>query len=652
LSREKLREDTFYRQPTNPSNRNLKTRVLAFSSCSYQSSHLHNDETTPDPAEINFVSFQYHNLVLLKMAGGEGAKERRRLKRLAETGGASAATEKKTPDAKASGPPPKRDDRGPPKRDNKGPPARDSRGPPNRENKGFSKDGWKDKKLDDKPKRFSGSPKDNWKDKKFEKKPFNKKGGTPTRKASTKSKKPKHLKRKLDQVAEDEEAKQKVLRDLKEFETKKEELSQRSKRPKNNSYEKKTEDVSMSGATEGQNEPTLVAETEVHPVEEDFVRSTRTTKAGEESVSEKDSAIPAAMDESDDESKDEEGVEEKDSDDNEAESVSEKDSATPAAIDKSDDESKDEEAVEEKDSDNDEAEDESVAKVKDDDKNDAKEDSSNDNDSSDSDDSDSEDEGEEGRRQRGKRRKGRKDTAALIQETEKEVEAKKKAAAKSAEKEDGEKKGDPNKKTLRKDDKRRCIGRNPVTSFNLGEKYTAKVVYIKPFGVFFDIGCHSDAFCHVSRLQDDYIKNPTDMFKEGDEVSARVVEIDRRAKRITVSLQSDARAEDERASIEARQKRKEIIKNKMKKREEEAGDSKEAPAAAKIVIKAPPSNTKAPRPRAPTNFTHAPRPKAPTSTMPPQQKDESQMTHAELKRARKLARRASRRDEQGEEAPQ
>lgn len=576
------------------------------------------------------------------MAGGEGAKERRRLKRLAETGGASAATEKKTPDAEASGPPAKRDNKGPPNRDSNGPPARDSRGPPNRYNTGYSKDGWKDKKLDNKPKRYSDSPKGNWKDKKFEKKPFNKKGGTPTRKASNKSKKPKHLKRKLEQVADDEEAEQKVLRDLKEFETKKEELSQRNKRPKDNSYEKKTQDVSMSQALTGQKKPTLVAEeTYARPVEEEpFVRSTTATKteeAEEESVSEEGSATPVAVENSDDEAKDE-GAEEEDS-------------ATPAAMDESDDEFRDEEAVEEKDSDDDEAEGESAAEIKEEDKNGAKDDSSSDDDSSDSNDSDSEDEGEEGRRQRGKRRKGRKDTAALIQETEKEVEAKK-AAKKSAEKEDGEKKGDPNKKTLRRDDKRRCIGRNPVTSFKLGEKYPAKVVYIKPFGVFFDIGCHSDAFCHVSRLQDDYIKNPTDMFKEGDEVSARVVEVDRRAKRITVSLQSDARAEDERASIEARQKRKDIIKNKDGKKnrvspgEELAGDSREAarasPAAVKIVIKAPPSINKAP----------ASRPKAPSRTRPPQQKDESQMNPAELKRARKLARRASRREEQGQEAPQ
>jgi ribosomal protein S1 len=123
------------------------------------------------------------------------------------------------------------------------------------------------------------------------------------------------------------------------------------------------------------------------------------------------------------------------------------------------------------------------------------------------------------------------------------------------------------------------------------------------------------------------------MSKEGDEVSARVVEVDRRAKRITGSLQSDARTEDERASIDARQKRRYIIKNKDGKKkkmnpdEEEGVDSKEAarssPAAAKVVIKAPRSITKAP----------VSIPNAPPTTRPSQQKDESQMTPAELKRA-------------------
>lgn len=86
---------------------------------------------------------------------------------------------------------------------------------------------------------------------------------------------------------------------------------------------------------------------------------------------------------------------------------------------------------------------------------------------------------------------------------------------------------------------RRCIGRKPVTDFIVGQCYSGKVVYAKPFGVFFDIGCHSDAFCHVSQLSDRFIESPIEAFPVGQmiENSIRVIAIDRRKKRLTVSLQ-------------------------------------------------------------------------------------------------------------------
>jgi predicted RNA-binding protein with RPS1 domain len=86
---------------------------------------------------------------------------------------------------------------------------------------------------------------------------------------------------------------------------------------------------------------------------------------------------------------------------------------------------------------------------------------------------------------------------------------------------------------------RRCIGRKPVTDFNVGQCYSGKVVYAKLFGVFFDIGCHSDAFCHVSQLSDRFIESPIEAFPVGQTIenSIRVVAVDRRKKRLTVSLQ-------------------------------------------------------------------------------------------------------------------
>ena len=94
------------------------------------------------------------------------------------------------------------------------------------------------------------------------------------------------------------------------------------------------------------------------------------------------------------------------------------------------------------------------------------------------------------KRQRGKKRKGRKDTSDVANNVDQENKQKSNSL---------EKDSNPECDTNEKDDlsatkKRRCIGRKPVTDFVVGQTYTGKVVYIKPFGVFLDIGCHSDAF--------------------------------------------------------------------------------------------------------------------------------------------------------------
>ena len=86
-----------------------------------------------------------------------------------------------------------------------------------------------------------------------------------------------------------------------------------------------------------------------------------------------------------------------------------------------------------------------------------------------------------------------------------------------------------------------------MTDFMLGEQYPGRVRYIKPkLGVFIDIGCHSDAFCHISCVSDQFVSSVEDVLKVDDMIeNARVVEIDRGKKRITVSLRSKEMAENE-----------------------------------------------------------------------------------------------------------
>ena len=172
------------------------------------------------------------------------------------------------------------------------------------------------------------------------------------------------------------------------------------------------------------------------------------------------------------------------------------------------------------------------------------------------------------------------------------------------------------KKTSKKDDKRRCIGRKPVTDFVVGECYTGKVQYIKPrLGAFIDIGCHSDAFIHISCISDSYVSSVDEILNVGDEVeNARVVSIDREKKRVTLSLRSDDAATES-------QKKKESNAPLEPKQEE-----------AKKTLSTEYNDTSGP----PTASSASPA----LST---------QKTGADLKRERKLARRAARRAlQQGE----
>ena len=228
-------------------------------------------------------------------------------------------------------------------------------------------------------------------------------------------------------------------------------------------------------------------------------------------------------------------------------------------------------------------------------------------------------------RQRGRGRRGRQDTAKKIEEME--AAEKSKVSTESDGKSEKELK-DGSTKTGKK---RYCLGRKPVTDFVIGQICSAKVVYVKAFGVFFDVGCHSDAFCHVSRLSDDFIESPESKFKEGDDVpNVRIVEIDRRQKRITVSLQSEARIEDELKSIEARKTRKEKIKNKSKKKPSSHSSGNNNYRSENYNLKG-------------TSVSNEFAVNRPNPSPAKKNLDPSMTTPADLKRARKLARRAERR---------
>lgn len=62
------------------------------------------------------------------------------------------------------------------------------------------------------------------------------------------------------------------------------------------------------------------------------------------------------------------------------------------------------------------------------------------------------------------------------------------------------------------------------------------ITNITNFGAFVDIGIHNDGLIHISQMSDSYIKNPQQIVKLHQHVSVRVIDIDRKRNRISLTL--------------------------------------------------------------------------------------------------------------------
>ena len=61
------------------------------------------------------------------------------------------------------------------------------------------------------------------------------------------------------------------------------------------------------------------------------------------------------------------------------------------------------------------------------------------------------------------------------------------------------------------------------------------VTNVTAFGAFVDIGVHQDGLVHISELANHFVKDPADVVKTGDKIDVRVLEVDLKRKRISLS---------------------------------------------------------------------------------------------------------------------
>ena len=62
------------------------------------------------------------------------------------------------------------------------------------------------------------------------------------------------------------------------------------------------------------------------------------------------------------------------------------------------------------------------------------------------------------------------------------------------------------------------------------------VTNVTSFGSFVDIGVHQDGLVHVSEISHQYVKDPTEALKVGDQVKVKVLGVDEQRKRISLSI--------------------------------------------------------------------------------------------------------------------
>ena len=87
-----------------------------------------------------------------------------------------------------------------------------------------------------------------------------------------------------------------------------------------------------------------------------------------------------------------------------------------------------------------------------------------------------------------------------------------------------------------------------MTTYNVGDVVTAKIVKLMTFGAFAEIMPGVDGLIHISQIANKRIGKPEDVLSEGQEVQVKITDVDAENKRISLSIRAlleEAAAEEE-----------------------------------------------------------------------------------------------------------
>jgi len=95
-------------------------------------------------------------------------------------------------------------------------------------------------------------------------------------------------------------------------------------------------------------------------------------------------------------------------------------------------------------------------------------------------------------------------------------------------------------------------GVKEIKDLTVGMELEGIVTNVANFGAFVDIGVHQDGLVHISQLADRFIDDPKKVVKVGQVVKVRVLEVNEKLKRISLSMKSPEKTNSDRTSRNSR----------------------------------------------------------------------------------------------------
>jgi uncharacterized protein len=80
---------------------------------------------------------------------------------------------------------------------------------------------------------------------------------------------------------------------------------------------------------------------------------------------------------------------------------------------------------------------------------------------------------------------------------------------------------------------------NSISDLSEGLVLDGIITNVTAFGAFVDIGVHQDGLIHISEISDTFVKDPADVLRVNQAVRVRVLSVDEKRRRISLSMKEN-----------------------------------------------------------------------------------------------------------------